>query len=319
MNTERTKFVALGAAYVDLNAVGVPFSFDSLRSEVEVVADNYNEVAGGSALNFARLCANLEIPTTFIGKVGTDHFGPVCEAMIREAGVEPMLITDPTVKTSFGINMISRGGETLAVILGTAHKSLHAQEVIEKALPLLPEARYLYMGSLLKLKKLLPAFEELARAAKESDTKIIVDHGRLQNSVTPGDITHVKNLVTHADYYFPSVGEFKEIWEVTSIEEGLRRVKEVSSAVTIVKDGKNGAFTLENNAIVHVPSFEITPANTIGAGDSFNAGFIAALEKGKDLHESMRFACATAAIKISEDRLPTFAEIESFLAARQKS
>jgi ribokinase len=316
---EKTKFVAMGAAYVDLVATEVPFNFASLESDVEVVADHYNEVPGGSALNFARLCAKLEIPTVFIGKVGADHFGPVCEALIREAGIEPVLITDPNVKTTFGINMVSSKGESLLSVLGNAHKSLRAEEVVEKALPLLPEARYLYLGSLLKLKKLLPAFEELTQAAQDSGTKIIVDHGRLQSSVTPDDIAHIKNLVAHADYYFPSTDEFKGIWEVDSIEDGLRRVKEASLAVTVVKDSANGAFTLENDTLVHVPSFKITPVNIIGAGDSFNAGVIAGREKGMGLQESIRFGCATAALKISEDRLPTFAEIEAFLSERQKS
>jgi sugar/nucleoside kinase (ribokinase family) len=58
----------------------------------------------------------------------------------------------------------------------------------------------------------------------------------------------------------------------------------------------------------------VKPIHTVGAGDSFDAGFIAAQSEGQGTLGSIRFACATAALKISQDTLPTRQAIEAYLA-----
>ena len=55
-------------------------------------------------------------------------------------------------------------------------------------------------------------------------------------------------------------------------------------------------MTLRNGEIVTVPGFPITPVDTTGAGDSFNAGFLHAWLSGADLQDAMRFGSACGAL-----------------------
>jgi len=311
------ELLAVGGAYVDINCTQFPFGEQGLLPETEVVGDAYEMVPGGSALNFARFCANLGLRTAFIGKVGRDKMGSVLGDLLEESGVQPELVTDPETTTNISFNVVNSSGKSIMAVVGNAKHRLTSEEIETKIVSLLPETEYLMLGGVFKLKKLLPVLKPIITAAKNSGTKIVVDHGRLSDNISQEDIKFVKELVTRADYYFPSRDEFLQLWSVSSIEEGLARLADETNAVTIVKDSTNGALTLIDGKIIHIPAYSVEAINTIGAGDSFNAGFIAAQKEGVTIEDSIRFACATAALKVSQSELPTRETVNDFIELRK--
>jgi 2-dehydro-3-deoxygluconokinase len=104
-------------------------------------------------------------------------------------------------------------------------------------------------------------------------------------------------------YYFPSHEEFCRLWDVKTIEEGLRLVnKQASGLVTVVKDGDNGAYYFESGQMRHVDAIKVAKViNVTGAGDSFNAGVMAAIVRGESLTGAIGYGCKIAAEKISQD------------------
>lgn len=75
------------------------------------------------------------------------------------------------------------------------------------------------------------------------------------------------------------------------VPEGVKTV--------VIKTGKDGCFIKRGDMTMKVPAVAgITAIDTIGAGDNFASGFIAALLEGKNLRECARFANATAAISV---------------------
>ena len=62
------ELIAIGGVYVDINVPNFPLAESGLQLETEVVGQEYQVEPGGLAVNFARLCSTLEIPTTFIDK-----------------------------------------------------------------------------------------------------------------------------------------------------------------------------------------------------------------------------------------------------------
>jgi ribokinase len=69
---------------------------------------------------------------------------------------------------------------------------------------------------------------------------------------------------------------------------------------------------------VHVPAFDAGPVvETAGAGDAFNGAFAAALARGLEAEEAVRFACAAAGISVTRHgtapSMPSLAEIEALL------
>ena len=311
---KKYEILAVGGIYVDITAPHMPFDESGMAIEQELVGAGYEVVGGGSALNFSRLCTKLGLSIVIIGKTGDDETGKLVETLIHEAGVVPALVVDQQVSTNIGVNIINDAGQAMMVGLGTANQALTAEEVMLRAEPLLGDVQYLYLGSCLKLKRLLPAYETLAQHAQAADTKIIVDHGRLNTTTTNSDKEMVRKLVRLADFYFPSRDEFLELWNVESIESGLTSLNWGNTQV-IVKDGSRGAVASMGGSVIRVPAYAVIPINPVGAGDSFNAGVIAAFRNGASLENAMRFGCATAALKISQPDLPNFGAIERLAAA----
>jgi ribokinase len=311
---KKYELLAVGGVYVDINCTDFPFGPDGIPVEKEIVnvGSGYEMVAGGSALNFNRLCQKLGMASVIIGKVGDDRCGKLLAELVAESGVKPELIVDPKVCTNLGINFINPNGETIIASVGNANQTLTAEDVKARATDIIPEAQYLYLGSCMKLRRLLPAYAGLIKSAVDTDTKIVIDHGRITNATTEMDLEMIRQLVTGADYYFPSKDEFTQLWNVDSIEDGLKS-KDWGKTQVAVKDGANGAYVLSRGKIEHIPGFDVTPVNTVGAGDAFNAGVIAATRAGETFNRAIIFGCATAALKISQAALPNWDEIQKLV------
>jgi len=305
--------IAVGGAYVDINVPQFPVPEEGLQLETEVVGHQYRVEPGGSAVNFARLCASMGIPTTFVGKVGQDAMGELLVDLLKKAHVTPELVHAADVSTSVSFNMVNDDGKSIMAVAGTANQVLTADEVYERVSNMLSEAEYLCIGGCFKLKQLMPAFERLAHDAQAAGVRIVLDHGRLNSGVTAEEKEVVKRLALAADVYMPSTDEFMQLWQVDSVAAGLAMMAEKGCGVTVVKNGSDGVVSFVNGDVVKVPAFAVTPLHTVGAGDSFNAGFVAAQLQGKDLVDSMTYGCATAALKISREELPTWQVVEELI------
>lgn len=310
----KPEILSMGTMYVDINAKGFPYG-DGIKPNTEVIGNDYEVVPGGSALNFARFCAALELNPVFVGKVGNDVMGKVLADLATKSGVIPAFITSDAVKTNIGMNFLGENGSSIMTVVGSANQSLSGDEVLGKMDEFTNDVDFVYLGGCFKLKTLMPKYGDIAEKAHEKNAKVVLDHGRVTNTVTEEDKEVIRNLIPNIDYYLPSKDEFLSLWNVASIEEGITKVRETSSAVVVVKDAENGAIGFNEKDKVEVPAFPVTAGNTIGAGDSFNAGFIKAQSLGMSLEESMRFACATAAIKISKSDLPIVEKVNKLISS----
>ncbi|MEO1265547.1 MAG: PfkB family carbohydrate kinase, partial [Pseudomonadota bacterium] len=90
------------------------------------------------------------------------------------------------------------------------------------------------------------------------------------------------------------------LWDEQDPKETLSRIVDGGASTVVVKLGDNGALGWSgNNASLSVPCPEtLEPVDTTAAGDSFNAGFLAAYIAGQDLEESISFAHDVAAAVI---------------------
>lgn len=305
--------IAIGGAYIDINVPDFPLGAQGIALEQEVVGGTYHLDPGGSAVNFARLCAALGVPAVFIGKTGKDELGGMLADMLNAAGIQPALVQSADVATNISFNMANKR-RTIMTVAGTANQTLTSDEVYARAAAFVRKGAYLYLGGCFKLKSLMPAFLRLAEAAKAAGAIIVLDHGRINNNVTGAEQATMRQLALRVDYYLPSADEFKALWRVKTIEEGLRLFAGQAAGTVVVKNGHKGAMALVDGTVQTMPPFPVTPVHTVGAGDSFNAGFVAARYDGQDFLSSLRFASAVAALKISRVQPPTRADVQNFLA-----
>jgi len=306
------KILALGTMYLDINCIDFPFD-KGLFVNRETVGNNYQYDLGGSALNFAKVASQLQLTISLVGKVGTDPISAIVLSLLRQNKITPHLIADTSVQTNLAIHYIHTTGDSIMTSCGNANQSLSFQDIERKIDPLLDSIEYVYIGGIFKLKHVLPHLTTLAKKVKGKNIKIVLDHGRINNTVSVSDRNYLMEVFPYVDIYLPSIDEFLAVWKSKTMEEGFVKLSKVSSALTIVKQAENGALGFDKGIITSVDPYKVTVRNTVGAGDSFNAGFLKAHMDGMSLKESIQYGCAVAAIKISTKERIMIDDVETLM------
>jgi sugar/nucleoside kinase (ribokinase family) len=86
----------------------------------------------------------------------------------------------------------------------------------------------------------------------------------------------------------------------------------------IIKMGQAGSIARTEEGTCHQAAFPVSPLDTTGAGDCFNAGIALGLLRDWDVPGMLRFANALAAIVISRPRevgYPTLRQVEEYLGS----
>lgn len=298
--------IAVGSCYVDMNAFDYPLGPTGIANETELVGGQYETVAGGSAVNFCRLLNTLGLRSAFIGVAGTDDMGDMLEGLLATDGVEPRLVRKSEVQTNISFNMTSPSGDHILCVAGTANASLSPGDVLPVLRNAASSAGAMYFGGSFKLTSFVSSFPAIVEVAQENGAALFVDHGRIPKDASPQMLKGVRELVLGADYYLASRGEFTRLWSAGDIEEGIRLLYGKAPKLTVVvKDGANGAYYSEQGETRHVAGSKVDAvSNLTGAGDSFNAGCMAALSAGRPLPDAVAYGCAVAAAKISGQAIP---------------
>jgi ribokinase len=131
-------------------------------------------------------------------------------------------------------------------------------------------------------------------------------------------------MLTLCDYVTPNESEAEALTglPVTTPEEALaaaQALRALGAGAAVITLGGQGALFHDGARTVHVPAFFAGPVvETTGAGDAFTGGFAAALARGLDPVDAVRFGSATAGISVTRagtaPAMPSLAEIEALLA-----
>ena len=107
----------------------------------------------------------------------------------------------------------------------------------------------------------------------------------------------LENLFGLADIYFFS-RSFAQHQKFEDAQSLLQHYAELMpDSLLVCTWGNDGAYALENKQLLYSPAMTVNAIDTIGAGDTFNAGFIHAQLQGKSTQQSLEFACELAAKK----------------------
>jgi len=119
------------------------------------------------------------------------------------------------------------------------------------------------------------------------------------------------------DYVIASAESARAITGVADIAAALLALGRGYDGFLAVTDGPAGVYWRAGNAVRHMPAFEVTAVDTLGAGDIFHAGFAVRLVETGDSVEAMRFGSAAAALKCAHfggaDGTPRRADVDAFL------
>ncbi|MGK7390091.1 MAG: carbohydrate kinase family protein [Candidatus Cyclobacteriaceae bacterium M2_1C_046] len=256
----------------------------------EVLAGQMTLTLGSSSAIFASNLSTLGIPTSFIGKVGKDNFGDFIIESLRSRGVDVNnIIRSEKLKTGATI-ALNFGEDRANVTYPGAMELLHLEDVNEQVLS---SAKHLHMSSIFLQKGLTNQLVDLFRKAKELGLTTSIDPQ--WDPAEQWDIDLPK-LLPFVDVFMPNSNELMLLTGTKNVQDGKSKLAPFANTL-VVKDGSSGVYAWADNELIYQPAFlNENVVDSIGAGDSFDAGFISKYIKGNSLRECLKYGALTGAI-----------------------
>ncbi len=277
----------------------------------EILADGLVNVLGGSTVNCAVGMSRLGLDSAFVGKVGNDTNGRFLVEELEKLGVDASHIAYADVPTGITVSLNKDGDRAMTTYLG-AIDELCGDDVPDE---LLKNAKHLHIGSFFLQNKLRRDMKALFSRAKAFGLTTSLDAGWDDTGCWDYGL---KDVLEYVDIFFPNESEAKMITGKPTVEEAAEELSRMC-AIAAVKWGKNGAYIRFGNTVVTHKAYRCTPVDTTGAGDSFNAGFLAAFIDGKPLEECIDYGLASGSISVtrmgSAQSCPNMAEVMEMIAA----
>jgi sugar/nucleoside kinase (ribokinase family) len=250
----------------------------------EKLIENYSLEMGGSCSIFACQAAKLGLRAAVLGGLGEDEFGQVILKTLKEAGVNTEYIkTHCSLKT--GITTALNAGHDRAMI--TYNGTIDSIEPGDVPDELLEKVRHFHIGSYFLMKKIQPHYPQILKKLKEHGATISLDtNWDPEENWDSG----IKDILQYVDIFFPNENEAVAITGEENADKAIEKLKEIVPVVA-VKKGKYGAVVYANGEIYEENALSMNVVDTVGAGDSFDGGFIYGFLNRKTIEECVTIGC----------------------------
>lgn len=109
----------------------------------------------------------------------------------------------------------------------------------------------------------------------------------------------IMEILPSVDIALPSFDDEVLLFNFETVAECIDHYRDKGVNRLVIKDGLNGCYLVNGEYVEHIPvPVEITPLDTTAAGDSFNAGFLAAMARGLPDRESVSWGQRSASVVI---------------------
>jgi len=276
-----------GEVNLDLILYGLA---ESLPLDREVLAANFELTLGSSSAILAHNLAVLGTRVGFAARYGADEMGRIAMERLAESGAD----LSGCVRGAEG----SKSGVTVLLAHGAARRILTYPGVMfdltagDLKVDYLASARHFHLSSLFLLRGLHAGLPELLRELKRRGLTLSLDTNDDPEDRWDGVLQEILPLI---DVLLPNEDEVCRIARRESVEEALA-VLSATVPLIAVKSGRRGAVIQQGRRRIEVAGLAVEPVDTIGAGDSFNAGFLAAWVRGEDPEICARAGNITGAL-----------------------
>ncbi|WP_343082296.1 ribokinase [Ostreiculturibacter nitratireducens] len=267
---------------------------------------------GGKGSNQSVAAAMAGGRVHFITRLGRDPFADMARATWARAGVNPEVTEDPDSYTGAAYIFIEDATGNNAIIISPGAAGRISVSDVEERAGLIGGAGVF----ITQLEQPMPAAHRALEIARAGGARTIL------NPAPAAEIP--PEMLALCDFITPNESEAEGITgiEVKTVEDAARAADALLAqgvGAAIITLGEKGAFYRDAHQTVHVPAITAGKVvETTGAGDAFNGGFAAALARGADPIDAVRFGCATAGISVTRPgtapSMPSLAEIEALLA-----
>jgi len=256
--------------------------------QAEKLVSDARLVLGGSGAIMACGAARLGLRTAFVGVVGDDPFGRFVLDQLRERGVvTDACVVEPGRPTGLSVVLSRRDDRAILTSMGTIPE-LRAEAVDPG---LVSAARHVHASSYFlqrRLQRGLPALFDLAHGAGASTS---VDPNWDPEERWDG----VLEILGRTDLFFPNSNEARAITGIDDVDVAAEALTERGTVVAI-KFGQGGGLAMWGDEVVRIDAIPAEVQDTTGAGDTFDAGFIAGRLNGWSLERCLALAVACGSL-----------------------
>jgi sugar/nucleoside kinase (ribokinase family) len=257
----------------------------------EKLVDTISLVVGGSAAITAVAAARLGLSVALVAAVGADPAGRFMLDQLSREGVDAGAVVIRDERATGMTVALSRGGDRAILTALGAMTSLTAADVPGA---LLARSRHVHVSSYFLLEDSLgPGVAGLLAAARAAGATTSLDTN-WDPSGRWGD-ERLSRAIAQADVLLPNEAEALRLARAASLDAAASSLTTAGRRL-VVKRGERGALCADGAARHQVSVEPVTPADTTGAGDCFNAGLIAGLLQGLPLPEAAALGCAAGAL-----------------------
>jgi len=276
-----------GETNLDLILYGLP---REMPTERELLGSAFNLTLGGSSSILAHNLSLLGTRVGFTSQVGSDEMGDIACARLAQAGLDTAHIARKNTGT--GVTLLLPHGQERHIL--TYPGVMAEMTVADLDLPYLTSARHFHLSSLFLQTALHPGLPELFDHLKQAGLTLSLD----TNDDPSGNWSGVlPTLLEKIDVLLPNEDELKKIAGKLTLNEALDALH---VPLIVVKCGSRGALVQQQTPTGiqrdWVAPVLVEPVDTIGAGDSFNAGFLSAWLRGHDPLRAAAFGNITGAL-----------------------
>ena len=263
-----------GELNLDLLLYGLP---ETLLPEREMLAEDMVLTLGSSSAIVAHNLSALGTRVGFQSRIGDDPLGQIALDRLAQAGVDVSLVRRVAgpIKSGLTIVLQRKGWRNILTYPGTIAE-LHLSDL---DFEYLSDARHFHFCSFYLQDSLRSDVPNLLQRLKAAGLTISLDTNDDPDDLWQGGL---RNALRYVDIFMPNAREACRIAGTDDLESAMSKLAELVPIV-VVKLGRQGAVAVRGEERFSNHAVGVQAVDPVGAGDSFNAGFLHQYLLGADL------------------------------------
>ncbi len=257
----------------------------------EIFAGNMILTLGSSTAIFAANIASLGAKTGFVGMIGKDSFGDLVRKSLADKQVDTsMLIEHPTLPT--GVTVVLNYQEDRANVTYQGPMDVMSFNDIDEQV--FEQTRHIHISSIFMQSGIQRDLFEILAYARSKGVTTSLDTQWDPRETWKFDYARI---LPQLSVFLPNEKELKLLTRSSSLDEAVDKIKPYIN-ICVVKRGSRGSLLLlpDGTMCERAAFLNTEVVDAIGAGDSFNSGFISQYVQGKSLVECQYFGNLTGAL-----------------------
>jgi sugar/nucleoside kinase (ribokinase family) len=270
-----------GELNLDLILYGLP---EALLPERELLASRMMLTLGSSSAIVAHNLAALGCSVGFQSKIGDDDLGRIALERLAQGGVHVEKVLRIANGSQTGLTVIVQR-EKLRNIL-TYPGTIFELRVEDLDFDYLTSAKHFHLSSYYLQRGLTEHIPEIFRRIKAAGLTISLD---TNDDPDDGWKSGLQEALRYVDVFMPNGREAQKITGAGDVETAAAALAEYVPLV-VVKVGEAGAIAWRGRERLASPGMRVDFVDPVGAGDSFDAGFLSQYVRGADLEQCLATA-----------------------------